>query len=142
MAGVLALLCWLVIGTAYKLEPAAAGFGTHEQLGLAPCGFVVVSERTFGRPFPCPSCGMTTAWSHAVRGQVFSAILAQPLGFCLFCIALATAVWGLVCAFLGRSLLAPLDRLPAGGTVIFVLSLGAVSWVYKIIVMGPLAPGP
>lgn len=140
VAGVLALLCCLVIGTAYKLEPAEAGFGTHEQLGLAPCGFVVISERSFGRPFPCPSCGMTTSWSHAAKGQVLSAILAQPLGFVLFCAAVTMAVWGAVCAFTARPLLALLDRLPAGGSVIFVLSLGMVSWIYKIIIMGPRGP--
>jgi hypothetical protein len=48
---------------------------------------------------PCPTCGMTTAFSHAVRGQLIRAFWAQPSGLAM---ALATivlagaSVWTLV----------------------------------------------
>ncbi|HAA49985.1 MAG TPA: hypothetical protein DCE43_09700 [Planctomycetaceae bacterium] len=48
---------------AFRLTPNPAGFGTHQQLGLPPCSF----QTMFG--VPCPSCGMTTSFSHFVRGQ-------------------------------------------------------------------------
>ena len=37
--------------------------GTHEQLGLPPCGFLTLFQ------MPCPGCGMTTAFSLCVRGD-------------------------------------------------------------------------
>jgi hypothetical protein len=62
------LLCGLVLlGTAASLEPDPRGFGTHEQLGLPPCGF---EDRT---GIPCPTCGVTTSFAHFARGQVLEA---------------------------------------------------------------------
>src|SRR5690606_33691507 len=54
--------CLGVLGLAPWLTPAAAGHGTHGQLGLPPCGWVLAMGR------PCPSCGMTTAFAHAADG--------------------------------------------------------------------------
>ncbi|NBO19844.1 MAG: DUF2752 domain-containing protein, partial [Proteobacteria bacterium] len=45
------------------LTPDARGLGTHEQLGLPPCGFYL----WYG--LPCPSCGMTTSWPHFLTRQ-------------------------------------------------------------------------
>ena len=64
------------------LAPSQRGHGTHEQLGLAPCGLM---ERT---GVPCPSCGMTTAFAHAADGDIVAAVVTQPFGALL---ALATA---------------------------------------------------
>ena len=33
--------------------------------------------------YPCPTCGMTTAFAHLVRGQLWRALWAQPAGFVL-----------------------------------------------------------
>jgi hypothetical protein len=41
-----------LLATARWLTPDARGLGTHEQLGLPPCGFYL----WYG--LPCPSCGM------------------------------------------------------------------------------------
>ena len=73
-AGPLVLAAWL--------EPAAAGLGTHEQLGLPACGWVAAAG------IPCPSCGMTTAFAHAARGDLLGSFLVQPAGAIL---ALAAA---------------------------------------------------
>lgn len=51
--------------------------GTHRQLHLPRCGFVSMTG------FPCPSCGMTTAFAYTVRGQWGSAVHAQLVGFLL-----------------------------------------------------------
>ena len=76
-----------------KLTPDPRGYGTHEQLGSAPCGFLLVTG------YPCPTCGMTTAFCHAVRGRWLAAVRVQPAGFVF---ALATALAGILgaCALL------------------------------------------
>lgn len=85
-----------VLITAFRLHPDPRDLGTHRQLGLPPCGFYVMTG------LPCPTCGMTTAFALAVRGQVVHSIQAQAAGFVL---ALATAVvagLGLFTMFTGR----------------------------------------
>jgi hypothetical protein len=88
------LLCPLV--TAAFLRPDPSGHGTHRQLGLPPCTFLVL----FGRR--CPSCGMTTAWAHLVRGQVAGALRANVGGTLLGLLALLAEPWLLVSAARGR----------------------------------------
>jgi Protein of unknown function (DUF2752) len=75
----LACLSWLALGA--SLLPHPSGMGTHRQLGLPPCGWLA----SFGRP--CPTCGMTTAFSHTSRGEVVSGFFVQP-----FATALAVGV--------------------------------------------------
>lgn len=87
-AGGLFLAVAIIIGTALWLVPAKDHMGTHRQLGLLPCGFVTMTG------YPCPTCGMTTAFAYAVRGQFIDSIRSQPAGFAL---ALATVIIG-VCA--------------------------------------------
>jgi len=76
-----------VLGLAMWLTPDPSGIGTHRQLGLPVCTMVLASG------YPCPTCGMTTAFSHAVRGQFIRSFHAQPAGFVLavgtFLVALA-----------------------------------------------------
>ena len=62
---------------ARQLEPEPKGFGTHQQLGLPECLF----RQMFG--LSCPHCGMTTSFSYLVRGQVGSAMRANPMGIVL-----------------------------------------------------------
>ena len=83
LLGSMAILC-----IALWLRPSPTGYGTHQQLGfgkyrLAPCGMLLTTG------YPCPTCGMTTAFAHTVRGQWLRAMWAQPSGFLL---ALATMV--------------------------------------------------
>jgi hypothetical protein len=74
-----------LLGTAIWLSPAGGHMGTHRQLGLLPCGFVTMTG------YPCPTCGMTTAFAHAVRGHIGESIRSQPAGFAL---AVVTVVIG------------------------------------------------
>jgi len=73
-AGLVGLVCLSVLVIAGYVEPDAEGVGTHEQLGLHACGFY---ERT---GYPCPTCGMTTAFAHVVRGHIAKAFGVQPAG--------------------------------------------------------------
>lgn len=76
-AAVIFVACVSVLSVAIYLKPAARGYGTHQQLGMSPCGLLVRTG------LPCPSCGMTTAFSNTVRGRVWAAIYAQAGGFLL-----------------------------------------------------------
>ncbi len=133
--GITAVMTWVVLGVAFSLQPSEQGFGTHEQLGLQPCGFVLMSEKYMDYKIPCPSCGMTTSWSFASKGRFLSSIVTQPMGFFLFCCAVVWAVWGLACALFGVRFLGWIDRLPATPSALTVIGLGIAAWVYKIIMM-------
>jgi hypothetical protein len=90
--GLIALLI-----TAGCLTPAPAGFGTHQQLGLPPCSFQVMFD---GKP--CPSCGMTTSWSHMMRGQVISSFRANPGGALLAIVCVVMAPWLFISGLQGK----------------------------------------
>ncbi len=82
--GIAALvLCGSValLSLAAWLKPAPEGVGTHQQLGFPPCSLVILVG------YPCPTCGMTTAFAHTVRGNIPAAFSAQPAGLA---VALAT----------------------------------------------------
>lgn len=91
-AALVLLSCLGLLGLAAWLKPDPRGYGTHEQFGSGPCGMIIVTG------YPCPTCGMTTAFAHTVRGQWYRAFMAQPAGFvaALGTIAAAVvAVWAL-----------------------------------------------
>lgn len=75
--GVIFSGCLGVWAVAWWLSPAGSGLGTHQQLGLPPCALL----QTVG--IPCPTCGMTTAFSYTVRGRLLQALRAQPFAFVL-----------------------------------------------------------
>ena len=79
------LLCGF--GLARWLEPAAAGLGTHQQLGLPPCTVRVLAG------VPCPSCGMTTSFAHFTRGNWRASAAANAGGFLLATLCAGQVVW-------------------------------------------------
>jgi hypothetical protein len=122
------------LALALALRPNPAGQGTHTQLGIPPCGIYAATG------IPCPSCGMTTAFAHAVRGQLFSALHVQPMGavLALGCAAGVLVcgyalVWGLPLNRLGRWLFRPGFLIGMGGGVI-------LAWVYKILLVSRVLP--
>lgn len=85
-------LCWVGITVACAaLHPSAAGHGTHQQLGLPPCPSVVLFNR------PCPSCGLTTSFTHTVHGQFAEAWKDHPMGtflYAAFTVSAWMGLWG------------------------------------------------
>lgn len=66
-----------LLAVAGTLHPSGSGLGTHQQLGLPPCSMrMLVGIR-------CPACGMTTSWSHFVRGEWVGSLAVNPGGFLL-----------------------------------------------------------
>ena len=126
VAAVLLIACLALLGVAAGLTPDDRGFGTHESMGLPPCGFKAATD------LPCATCGMTTSFSHATNGDLITAFTVQPAGTLL---ALGTAMLAVLSAgslVFGFSL-APLGRLVSRPP--FVLGLGAVlvaGWAYTL----------
>lgn len=122
----IALAALAVLALAAWLQPAGEGLGTHQQLGLPACGWITAAN------MPCPTCGMTTAFSHAADGNLLASIRAQPMGALL---ALGTAIVVIVGGWtaLAGSTLAPfLTRLFNARVGWVLLGLFIAAWIFKI----------
>lgn len=92
LVGVASVLSALLL-IAANLTPNPKGFGTHQQLGLPPCSFLTWTG------IRCPTCGMTTSWSHLLRGEILLSFKKNCGGamFGILAIALVPAcIWGAV----------------------------------------------
>ncbi len=115
----------VVLVVAAWIEPDPSGYGTHTQLGLPPCGFLALSG------FPCPGCGLTTAFAHGVRGQWWLAAASNPLGLVLFVIVCATVPMGILAVARGWSFAAVINRLLLDRWALAVAGCGVVLWVVR-----------
>lgn len=126
-AGLVLLACGTVLGLAAALRPEASGFGSHRQLGLGPCSVLALTG------YPCPTCGMTTAFAYAVRGRVVAAFQAQPAGAAL---ALTTVVAGLLsmCTIVtGRVCTVNWYRFSPMWVPMILAALILLGWTYKLV---------
>lgn len=87
------LVCGFVV--ARRLEPDQRGYGTHQQFGLPECSVRVMFST------PCPGCGMTTCFSHFVRGEFVAAARANPAGILLAMLCVVMIPWSLWSAIRG-----------------------------------------
>lgn len=133
----LLVICGAVLGLALYVRPDPRGYGTHEQLGGGPCGMLVMTG------LPCPTCGMTTAFAHAVRGQWWRALRAQPAGFVLALATVGAVVLALWMVVRGRwpGVLARVPPLWAFTALLVVLVGGWVVKIGQTLVSGA-GPGP
>ena len=116
-----------VLGVARRLEPDPRGFGTHTQLGLAPCAFALVTGHR------CPTCGMTTSFAWFARGRFDRSWRANPAGSVLALTCVALIPWLLAGAARGRPPgFRSLDR-PLIGLVVATLALSLVSWTLRLL---------
>ncbi len=120
-----AMLSVLVL--ARTLSPEASGLGTHQQLGLPPCGFILA----FG--MPCPSCGMTTSWAWVTRGDFVRSAQCNVGGLLLALGTLPTGIWLVVSGWRGRWVWRSPNAMVV--TVIFMIIIGATSiqWLTRIL---------
>lgn len=118
--------CLAPLSVAAWLTPDELGVGSHQQLGLPPCSMLTLVG------YPCPTCGMTTAFAHTVRGELWSAFRAQPagLGLALALVLAASVSLGVVVT--GKVWAVNWYRVSPTrvtlGVVLFLLS----GWVYKL----------
>lgn len=133
LAALVAALALALLLVAAGLTPNPAGHGTHAALGLPPCGMVLATG------LPCPTCGMTTAFAHAARGDLPASFLAQPMGF-LLALSASCAVWiGLYAAATGARVGSILSRMVSPRLLWVLAGLTVAAWLYKIGVW-PSAP--
>lgn len=111
---------WLAVTViALLISPSKSGHGTHQQLGLPPCGAVMVFQR------PCPGCGLTTSFAATVRGQFEHAWNSNPFGPIFYGMFTLTALLALFGYATGR-------RINSDGPVyrgfMFTLIAGFMAW--------------
>lgn len=108
-----------------RLTPSPTGYGTHRQLGYPPCLMPLLTG------YPCPTCGMTTAFAYAARGQFLRAFHAQPAGLALF---FALFFAGLISLYMVCSGNDKFVALRAHPVPIILLAAGILlsGWAYKI----------
>lgn len=114
-----------VILTARMLVPDPSGHGTHTQLGLPPCGFLVLTG------CPCPGCGLTTAFAHMARLDFVGAARANPFGIPLFLVTFFTipvAIRGFV---RGEAVFDTLDRHHAEKVSAALAICGVAVWIVR-----------
>jgi hypothetical protein len=115
--------------TAGTLEPDSRGFGTHQGLGLPGCTVYTL----FG--IRCPSCGMTTSWSHLMRGQVVQSLRANSGGFLLGLCALVMGPWLFVSGLKGRWLIRPADEWTVVALAGVVIAVTFADWMLRVWVL-------
>jgi len=118
--------CALVLATAASVEPDARGYGTHTQLGLPPCGFLLLTG------FPCPGCGLTTAFAYGIRGHWVLAARANPLGLVLFLVVCACVPLGVIAALRGWSVDAVIERWALDRWALALAGCAIVVWVMRL----------
>ncbi len=117
-----------VLGVAAYLEPSPAGLGTHSQLlNLPSCGWIAAMD------IPCPTCGMTTAFSHVADGNLLAAVVTQPLGAVLAIATAVALVVGLAVAATGTRLATLLGGLWSARMAWGLAGFATVAWIYKIL---------
>lgn len=115
----------LVLAASAAIEPDARGYGTHTQLGLPPCGFLLLTGS------PCPGCGLTTAFAHGIRGNWAFAAAANPLGLALFVVVCLCIPLGVTAAVRGWSLDAAIDRFSLNRWGLALAGCAVVVWVAR-----------
>lgn len=126
LCAIIAASCLSLLALAASLDPDPSGLGTHQGLGLPPCQWVTVAG------IPCVTCGMTTAFSHAVHLNPVDSFVAQPFGF-LLAIATGVLFWACIHSALTASRVAPTLLILWQPKVIWIVGAFALaSWAYKI----------
>ncbi len=127
---VCALALVVVLVVARRLDPDPRGFGTHTQLGLPPCAFMVSTGR------PCPTCGMTTSFAWFARGNLGNSWRANPAGSLLAPVCLALVPWLLAASVRGRPSPFASWELPLVGLAVAVVALTVFFWTLRMTLGG------
>lgn len=120
---------FVILVLAYSLEPDLSGIGTHQQLGLEPCGFLTRTK------IPCMMCGMTTSFSLYMHAKFLDAIVNQPFSLFIFLGTLYTCCLSLLDLIEPRARLTRFfDFIQNLSRVYYVLALLLFlsSWIFKI----------
>ena len=126
---ILGLSVLVLVGVAVLgiwVDPDPRGFGTHEQLGLAPCRTMDVVG------IPCPGCGVTTSVSLLWHGELWASFLNQPFGFLLGLLVPLASLGAVVRHLRGGDLYADSLKMRWGKWMIGLASVMVLAWIFKI----------
>jgi hypothetical protein len=126
--GAVGLGLLFLFAVAAVLKPNPYLMGTHQQLGLPPCSFLML----FG--IPCPTCGMTTAWALLMHGEFIRALLANTGGVLLAVLAIAAAPWSMISAVRGRWFLWKPYGEAVGCVSAVILAITLIQWGYRLLI--------
>ena len=115
-----------VVITAALLTPNPLGHGTHMQLGLPPCGFLVITG------YPCPGCGLTTAFSNMAHFNIVAAAHANPFGIPLFLTTVCMIPIALAGVIRGAHVLDTLEIFQADKIAILLACTSVLTWTVRI----------
>lgn len=113
-------------GVAIQTTPDSRGFGTHQKLGFAPC---VIKSRF---SIPCPSCGMTTSFSHFVRGQIRQSAQANTSGLILAVVCLVMIPWSWISVYRRRLWLVSQPETCLLWLICGLVMITIVEWVLRL----------
>ena len=116
-----------LLGVAAWLDPSPQGLGTHSQLSLPPCGWILTMD------LPCPTCGMTTAFAYAADGNLVGSFVTQPMGAVLAVAAAIALLVGTYTVATGSRVAALFGRLCNRRAAWLLGTAFVAAWVYKII---------
>ena len=118
-----------VIATAATLTPNPAGHGTHTQLGLPPCGFLVVTG------YPCPGCGLTTSFAAMADAQFAAAAHANAFGILLFLVSATTVPLALFGLLRGWAVVPVLERLHIERWALVMALVSLTVWLTRCVTL-------
>lgn len=113
-------------GVAIQTKPDPRGFGTHQQFGFAPC---VIRNRL---SIPCPSCGMTTSFSHFVRGQIRQSAKANTSGLVLALVCLVMIPWSWISIYRKRLWLVSHPETCLLWLLCSLITITVIEWVFRL----------
>ncbi len=121
---VFALAWWL---DPYDADGTARRIGTHQQLGMPPCTFLLLTKT------PCPSCGLTTSMSLLVHGDIGNSLRANFVGTLSAVFGLVMIPWSLASAIKARLLgIRSCERAMTWFVAAFVILL-MVRWIVVVV---------
>ncbi|MDP1661537.1 MAG: DUF2752 domain-containing protein [Phycisphaerales bacterium] len=126
-AAFISVVLLAVLALAATLHADPAGHGTHEQIGLPACGFALATGK------PCPTCGMTTAFTHAAHGNYRRSLATQPGGLAAS-LGVAAFLWPCMhTAVTGSRALELCGKLLTPKALWIAAGIWIGSWVYTFV---------
>ena len=119
--------CTALLWVAAWMTPAGEGMGSHQQLGFPPCSMLTLVG------YPCPTCGMTTAFAFAMRGELRSAFNAQPAGLALALITVIAASLSLSIVVTSKVWAVNWYRVSPTRVTLAAVLLVLAGWGYKVV---------
>lgn len=83
--------------------------------------------------YPCPTCGMTTAFAHAVRGELLASFRAQPAGLAAAAATALGALAALAMAMTGKIWIVNWQRVSPTWVLLMILVVVLGGWAYKLV---------